>query len=241
MAGFLYSQMTNLKVIGLLLFLGLQWGCSGTEQKQQSKKPSSKTAESAQKASAAASNSKDKFILFFGNSLTAGYGLKEGQAFTDHIQNRLDSLGENYKVINAGLSGETTAGGKNRINWVLRQPVDIFVLELGGNDMLRGLPFEETEKNLRSIFEQVREKKPEAKLVLTGMMAAPNLGPEYAKGFNAVYPKLAKEFNAAFVPFLLEGVAGISKLNQADGIHPTAKGQEIVAENVWKVLREVVE
>ncbi len=177
-----------------------------------------------------------KHILFFGNSLTAGYGLDENQAFPALIQQRLDSLGLKYVVINAGLSGETTSGGKNRIDWVLKQKVDIFVLELGANDVLRGLDLKETEANLRSILDKVKASNPNVKLILAGMQAPPNMGNDYTKQFATIYPKLAKTYNAALIPFLLQGVAAIPALNLEDGKHPNAAGQYIVRENVWKVL-----
>ena len=180
----------------------------------------------------------DKVILFYGNSLTAGYGLDEDQSFPALVQNRVDSLGLNYTVVNGGLSGETTAGGKERIDWVLRQKIDLFVLELGGNDMLRGLNVESTEANLRAIIERVREKYPEIPIVIAGMQAPPNMGAEYTTAFSSIYPKLAEDFQAGLIPFLLNGVAQVKELNLPDGIHPNVEGQKIVLENVWQVLKE---
>jgi acyl-CoA thioesterase-1 len=181
-----------------------------------------------------------KFILFFGNSLTAGYGLDEDQSFPTLIQQRIDSLGLNYTAINAGLSGETTSGGNNRIEWVLKQKVDVFVLELGANDVLRGLDVKESEINLRSILDKVKSANPKVKIVLAGMQAPPNMGNDYTKQFASIYPRLAKDYNAALIPFLLENVAMIPKLNLPDGKHPNAEGQYIVRENVWKVLMTVL-
>jgi acyl-CoA thioesterase I len=181
-----------------------------------------------------------KTILFFGNSITAGYGLDLSQAFPALIQKRLDSLKMDYKTINAGVSGETSAGGLNRIEWVLKQPVDIFVLELGANDGLRGIKLSETKKNLKGIVDKVQAKYPEAKIVLAGMEIPPSMGKEYTIEFRKMYQDLAKENNWAIIPFLLEGVAGEPNLNQADGIHPTAEGDKIVAENVWKVLKDLL-
>ncbi|RKR84809.1 acyl-CoA thioesterase-1 [Mucilaginibacter gracilis] len=180
-----------------------------------------------------------KTILFFGDSLTAGYGLDDPQAesFPALIQAKLDSAKLPYKVINGGLSGETTAGGRSRIDWLLKQRVDIFILELGANDGLRGLQTAETQKNLQAIVDKVKAKYPQAKLILTGMMVPPNMGADYANAFKAVFPAVAKKNNMAFLPFLLQNVAGIKDLNQADGIHPTAKGAKIVANNVWGVLK----
>ncbi len=183
---------------------------------------------------------KKKTIVFFGNSLTAGYGLKETESFPSLIQDRLDSLDLPYTAINAGLSGETTAGGNRRIDWVLKQPMDIFFLELGGNDMLRGTPIEETEKNLREIVQKVREAHPKIPIILAGMLAPPNLGKKYTDAFANIYPSLAKELNLILIPFFLKDVGGIPTLNQPDGIHPTAEGQRIVAGNVWQYLEPVL-
>ena len=179
-------------------------------------------------------------ILFFGNSLTAGLGLDPDDAFPAVIQRKLDSLNLPYEIINAGLSGETTAGGKNRIEWLLTQDVDIFVLELGANDGLRGIPLEETRNNLQAIIDAVREKNSDTKIVLTGMQIPPNMGKEYTSGFKNIFPELAIKNNISLIPFLLENVGGIPELNQADGIHPTVEGQQILAENVWKVLGGLV-
>ncbi len=181
-----------------------------------------------------------KYILFFGNSLTAGYGLDEDQSFPALIQQRLDSLKLPYTAINAGLSGETTSGGKNRIEWVLKQKVDVFVLELGANDVLRGLDLKETEANLRTILDQVKASNPAVKIVLAGMQAPPNMGNDYTKRFASIYPKLAKDYNASLIPFLLQNVAMIPTLNLEDGKHPNAAGQYIVRENVWAVLQGVL-
>src|SRR5688500_12748599 len=183
---------------------------------------------------------KMKTIVFFGNSLTAGYGLSPSEAFPAIIQNKIDSLGLPYKVINAGVSGETSSGGNGRIDWILRQPLDVFVLELGANDGLRGIPLSETKKSLQSIIDKVKAKYPEAKLVLAGMQIPPNMGVDYTTEFRNIYPELAEKNGATLIPFLLEGVGGELKLNQQDGIHPTAEGHHIVAENVWGVLEEVL-
>lgn len=178
-----------------------------------------------------------KSILFFGDSLTAGYGLDDtADAYPAIIQKKLDSLSLNYNVINAGVSGETTAGGKNRISWVLKQNVDLFVLELGANDGLRGVPLSETRQNLQAIIDTVRSKNPQAQIVLAGMQLPPNLGRNYTTEFKQIFPELAEKNNTALIPFLLTDVAGIPELNQGDGIHPTIKGQKIVAKNVWETI-----
>ena len=184
----------------------------------------------------------EKVILFFGNSLTAGYGLEPSEGFPALIQQKLDSLGYEYRAVNAGLSGETTASGVSRLEWVLeRQPVDIFVLELGANDGLRGIEPAETQENLNTIIEKVRAANPEVEIVLAGMMVPPNMGPEYAERFQQVFPEVAEAKDVTLIPFLLENVAGEPELNQADGIHPTAEGQEIVAQTVWEVLNPLLE
>ncbi|WP_257670549.1 arylesterase [Parapedobacter tibetensis] len=189
----------------------------------------------------AKSKTETKNILFFGNSLTAGYGLDSPDlAFPSLIQQRIDSLGLPYQVINAGLSGETSAAGNERIDWLLNEEIEVFVLELGANDGLRGIPTEETRKNLQGIIDKVKNKYPSCKLVLTGMMVPPNMGGEYGKAFTAIFPKLAEENDMAYVPFLLESVAGETKLNQRDGIHPTEEGHKILAENVWEVLKPLL-
>lgn len=180
-----------------------------------------------------------KTILFFGNSLTAGYGLDDpSESFPARIQEKIDSLKLPYKIVNAGLSGETTAGGKSRIDWSLKQKVDIFVLELGANDGLRGIPPTETRANLQAILQKVKAKYPEAKQILLGMEVPPNMGDAYVTQFRAIFRQVAEKNDVAFVPFLLDGVAGVPSLNQKDGIHPTGKGYKIVAENVWEVLKE---
>ncbi|RZL46147.1 MAG: arylesterase [Pedobacter sp.] len=181
-----------------------------------------------------------KNILFFGTSLTAGYGLDPSEAYPELIQNRIDSLKMPYKVINGGLSGETTAGGKGRVDWLLKQKIDVFVLELGANDALRGTSVKEAGKNLQFIIDQVKKKYPNAKMVMVGMQAPPNLGAKYTTAFKEMYPNLAKKNNMVLVPFLLDKVGGVTKLNQKDGIHPTAAGAKILAENVWVKLKEVL-
>src|SRR5690348_5611308 len=178
-----------------------------------------------------------KTILFFGNSLTAGYGVDPSEAYPALIQEKIDSLHLNYKVINAGVSGETTSDGNSRVDWILKQPVDIFVLELGGNDGLRGIPLSVTEKNLQSIIDKVKAKYPNSKIILEGIQIPPNMGQDYTTQFRKIYPQLASKNKIELIPFLLKGVGGDPQLNQRDGIHPTAEGHKIVAENVWEVLK----
>jgi acyl-CoA thioesterase-1 len=190
---------------------------------------------------AAASDEIADTIVFFGDSLTAGYGLDDpAESFPHVIAERIKQAGLPFKVVNAGLSGETTAAGARRVNWILRQPVAVFVLALGGNDGLRGIPPEETARNLQTIIDAVRARSPDARIILAGMQAPPNLGPEFTRAFREVFPRVAQENDLPFVPFLLEGVGGERELNQRDGIHPTPAGQRIVADNVWAVLEPVL-
>lgn len=179
-------------------------------------------------------------IVFYGDSLTAGYGLDPEAAFPALVEKELLEKGKDVKVVNAGLSGETSAGGLSRIDWVLRQRVDVFILELGANDGLRGLPIEQTEKNLQAIIDKVKAKNPGVKIVVAGMMVPPNMGPDYSQRFREVFPALARRNKATLIPFLLENVAGNEKLNQADGIHPNVEGHEAVARNVLEVLEPLL-
>ena len=175
-------------------------------------------------------------VLFFGDSLTAGYGVEPEQAFPALLQVRLDSLGRDVRIVNAGLSGETTAAGLRRIDWILRRPVDVFVLELGGNDGLRGLPLEQAEHNLQGILGRVKAKCPDAALIVAGVRLPPNLGPVYTDAFEAMFPRLAAANGAVLIPRLLEGVGGDRELMRPDGIHPNAAGHRRVAETVWAQL-----
>lgn len=184
----------------------------------------------------------EQTIIFFGDSITAGYGLDNpDEAFPGLIAAKIEEAGLPYRVVNAGLSGETTAGGLRRVDWILRQPCDVFVLGLGGNDGLRGIDPAEIERNLVAILAKVRAKNPDATLVVAGMQIFPSMGEDYRGAYQAAFPAAAQATGATLVPFLLEGVGGVSELNMGDGIHPTAEGHRIVAENVWRVLRPVLE
>ena len=180
-------------------------------------------------------------VLFYGDSLTAGYGIDREQAFPALIQARIDSLGWDYEVFNAGLSGETSAGGLRRIDWILRQKVDVFVLELGANDGLRGIDLKDTRSNMQGIVDRVKTKYPDVVVVVVGMQMPPNLGPEYTAEFKGLYSSLAEQNGAALIPFLLTGVGDRPELNLPDGNHPTVAGHKVVAENVWAVLGPLLE
>lgn len=180
-------------------------------------------------------------ILFFGDSLTAGFGLEKAQAFPELIQQKIDAEGWPFVVVNAGLSGDTSSGGLRRINWLLRRRVDVFVLALGANDALRGVPLDVTRENLQRILDRVKETYPDAVCVIAGMEAPPNMGAEYTAAFRAIFRDLAQANGAALIPFLLEGVAGHSELNLPDRIHPTAEGHARVADMVWAVLKPLLE
>lgn len=195
---------------------------------------------SAGEAASPAADSGRPVVLFLGTSLTAGLGLSESEAYPALIQAKLDAAGIPLRVVNAGVSGETSAGGLRRIDWLLRQPVAVLVLELGANDALRGQDLEATRRNLQAIIDRTRAAHPDAAIVIAGMQAPPNLGDRYTSAFRDIFPDLARRNRAALIPFLLEGVAGVPRLNQADGIHPMAEGDSIIAENVWKVLEPIL-
>jgi acyl-CoA thioesterase-1 len=198
--------------------------------------PVSNPAPAARPAPAPASASAP-LVVFLGDSLTAGLGLDENQAYPALIESQLKAEGRPVRVINAGVSGDTTAGGLSRLNWLLNQHPDVVIVGLGANDGLRALPITEVDTNLRQIIR--RSQAAGARVLLLGMRIPPNYGP-YAEQFAALYPKIAKDLNVPLVPFLLEGVGGIRSLNQSDGIHPTAKGQEIVARNVRPYLEKML-
>jgi acyl-CoA thioesterase I len=175
-------------------------------------------------------------VLFLGTSLTAGYGLDPSQSYPALIQARIEAAGLPYRVVNAGVSGETSAGARRRIDWLMRQRIAVLVVETGANDGLRAQDPAATRENIQAIFDRARQQSPPPTLVLAGMQALPNYGREYADRFRALYPELAQSNRAALVPFLLEGVAGVPGLNQNDGVHPTAEGHRIIADTVWKAL-----
>jgi acyl-CoA thioesterase-1 len=219
----------HLKYLLLICMVCFSFSCNEDKKAEQqaAAKPAEVTAPAAKK----------KTIVFFGDSLSAGYGLDEPTlAFPGLIQRKLDSLKMDYQVVNAGVSGETSSGGVGRIEWILNQPVDVFVLELGANDGLRGIPVETTAKNLQTIMDSVKSKNPSVKIILAGMQVPPNMGAKYANAFKAIFPTLAENNKVALIPFLLEGVGGEPALNQADGIHPNEEGHRKVAEVVWQTV-----
>ncbi|HET8803448.1 MAG TPA: arylesterase [Aequorivita sp.] len=204
-------------------------------------KANTDTNENAATETEATEKTLSKTILFFGDSITAGLGLDDtNDAFPGVIQAKIDSLDLSYEVVNSGVSGETSAGGKSRIEWILNQDIDIFVLELGANDGLRGLPIAETKANLQAIIDAVKTKSPSTKIVLAGMELPPNMGKDYTSQFRAIFSDLASKNKLAFIPFILKDVGGVKELNQNDGIHPTAKGHKIIAATVWDVLEPII-
>jgi acyl-CoA thioesterase I len=224
------SKFLSLVLLSLFSIAVLGSCGSSTDQKQaEAVKTEAETLKSVQRT-----------ILFFGNSLTAGYGIDQEDAFTGLTQDRIDSLGLEYRVINGGLSGETTAGGLSRLDWFLEDEPYIFILELGGNDGLRGILPSESKKNLSGIIDKVRAKYPETKIILAGMQIPPNMGQEYTEEFKSIYPEVAAEKNVTLIPFLLENVGGIPELNLPDGIHPTEEGHKIVFETIWPYIESLI-
>lgn len=229
-------MLKSIKTISpvILLLVATTFFTFSCNQKQETEKKVTSTADKKPE------KQKKKNILFYGNSLTAGYGLDEDESFPSLIQNKIDSLNLNYRVINGGLSGETTASGLSRLDWFLEDRPEVFILELGGNDGLRGIPLAETRKNLNAIISSVSSRFPATKILLAGMQIPPNMGQEYAEEFRKMYAEIATKQEVEMIPFLLEGVAGNPDLNLPDGIHPTSEGQKIVAQTVWKHLRPLL-
>lgn len=182
-----------------------------------------------------------KTILFFGDSITAGLGVDKSRAFPALIQRKIDSLGLNYTVVNGGLSGETSAGGLRRIDWVMQREIDIMILELGGNDGLRGIELSSTKKNLQQIIGKVTAKYPDVQIILAGMQVPPNLGQDYTAEFQDIYPGLAEENDLPLIPMIMDKIGGNEELMQGDGIHPTPEGHEVIAETVWEKLKPMLE
>jgi acyl-CoA thioesterase I len=220
-------------IVRSLVVIGLVASLSGCEQTREDAPTKSLSASPSQVAARPA-------IVFLGTSLTAGYGVGEERAYPALIQQKIDSAGLGYQVINAGVSGETSAGALRRIDWLFRQPISVLVVETGANDGLRGLPPDTLRANIQAIFDRAKQLTPRPQLVLIGMRMPPNLGRAYAQQFEQVYREMAQKNGATLVPFLLQGVGGIPSLNQPDGVHPTAEGQRRMAETVWGVLEPVL-
>ena len=182
-----------------------------------------------------------KTVVVLGDSLAAGYGVDPAQAYPALLQEKINAAGLPFTIVDAGVSGDTTADGLGRVDWLLQRKMDVLIVELGGNDGLRGIPTATIQANLQAIIDHARKKYPEIKIVIAGMKMPGNLGPDYVDAFAKVFPEIAGKNRAALVPFLLEGVGGEASLNQADGIHPTSEGHKIVAENVWKVLKPILD
>lgn len=226
--------------IGALLFTAALFSLACSNSDAANPRPATPRAE-VSPAPAPAATSKEGWptIVAFGDSLTAGYGLLEEQSYTTLLQRRLDEKGYRYRVVNAGVSGDTSAGGVRRIDWALEGDVKLLILELGGNDALRGQPVSAMKKNLARIIETAQARG--VTVLLAGMEAPPNLGAEYTQAYRQVYRDLAKQYKLAFIPFVLEGIGGLAEMNQPDGIHPNAEGEKIMAENVWRVLEPLLE
>lgn len=225
------------KLYGLLLASvlavgGCEPGSEDTPQRSAERRPPA--AEQAQDA-------RDTVVLFLGDSITAGYGLAREAAYPGLIQQKIDSLGWPIRVVNGGLSGDTSSGGLRRLDWLMRDRVDVLVVALGGNDGLRGIEPGAMRENLEQIIDEARERNEEIQIVLAGMRMPPNLGASYTQRFERVYRELAEQKAVHFIPFLLEGVGGEARLNQRDGIHPTAEGQRLIAEHVWQLLHPILE
>lgn len=181
-----------------------------------------------------------KRVVVLGDSIAAGYGIDPEDAYPAQLQKKIEETALPFTVVNAGLSGDTTAGGLRRIDWLLRQPIDVLLIELGGNDGLRGIPVAETRANLQGIIDRARAKHPNIKLVIAGMKMPSNMGPEYTAEFEKVFPEIAKKNNAALIPFILENVGGKPELNLPDRIHPTPEGHRLITKNIWPVLEPVL-
>ena len=223
-----------------LLIIGAS--CSGGSSGNDSQ-PSvgASSAASAGASSAQPAPAERKTVLFVGTSITAGLGLEPDSAYPQMIDRKLDSLRLPYRAVNAGVSGETSAGLLRRIDWLLREPFDVVVVETGANDGLRGAPVATVRANVQQIIDRIKSARPEAAILLVQMEALPNFGERYTSEFRSVFPEVARQSGVTLLPFLLDGVAGHRELNQADGIHPNMDGERIVAENVWRVLRPILE
>lgn len=223
---------TRSAVLSLTCILVFAAGCKGNERPA--------AVDSSTSVPSASVPSKRRTVVFAGTSLTAGLGLDPDSAYPQLIQRKIDSAGLGFETVNAGVSGETTAGLLQRLDWLLRGDFEVLVIESGANDGLRGVAVDAIEANLRKIIASVRERRPTAKILLVQMEALPNYGRSYGTAFHDLYVRVARDMDVQLVPFLLEGVAGRDELNQNDGIHPNLRGEEIVATNVWKGVEPVL-
>lgn len=251
-----FSLSVSRRTIGTLLLVSLLVGCGGAdrtapgaESRTDSRTDSDGGGADAQSAPAATrqpgpapagSEDRPAVALFFGDSITAGFGIGTAAAFPALVQDKLEEADIAVTVVNAGNSGETSAGGLRRIDWFLDDPVDLFLLELGANDGLRGVPVDDIRRNLQAIIDRVRAKNPDVVVAIAGMQIPPNMGPEYSAAFARLFPELAEDNDAILIPFLLEGVAGDISLNLSDRIHPNERGHQILAETVWKYLDDAL-
>ena len=233
-----------LLVASILVFVS---GCTPHDERGDEPRPASRAAAGAERSPKPGTGDRTKpgssgaapRIVILGDSLTAGLGLPVEQSYPSLLQQRLNTEGLDFEVVNAGVSGDTSAGGLSRLDWALEGNVKVLIVALGGNDGLRGLPVEQLKANLAQIVETAQSRG--IRVILAGMEAPPNYGRDYSVAFHKVYPALARQCNVPFVPFLLQDVAGSQTLNQADGIHPTAEGARVVADNVWAVLKPVLD
>jgi acyl-CoA thioesterase I len=227
--------------LAALPLLGLMIGCAEAERNLDAERAPPTARDVSGTATAGPTPAAaERVVLFVGTSLTAGYGLPREESFPTLVDRKIEEAGLPFRAVNAGVSGETSAGARRRIEWLVQQPFDVLVLETGANDMLRGTDPGTTEENIQAIVDRVRQHRPDAHIVLAGMLAMPNLGPDYARRFEGIYPRLAERNDLTLVPFLLRGVAAERHLNLADGIHPNAEGQRVIAETVWEVLEPVL-
>ena len=235
--------MRSLRMMGAALLSALTMACGGNgaaRDTASSTKPASPPESPAIADSAPTPGDSRRTLLFLGTSLTAGLGLDPDSAYPQQIQRKIDANGLPYQVVNAGVSGETSAGLLRRLDWVLRQPAAVIVVETGANDGLRGLPVNATRATIADVLSRIRREQPAASVLLVQMEAPPNLGQEYTSEFHGMFAQLAREHGATLMPFLLEGVAGEARLNQGDGMHPNNDGERIVTDNVWRALQPLL-
>jgi acyl-CoA thioesterase-1 len=224
-----------------LLLLATAAACGGSASQTDRVVERSPVGETSATAARRTPHATRRAILFAGTSLTAGLGLEPDSAFPQLVDRKLDSLRLPYDAVNAGVSGETSSGLLRRIDWLLREPFDVIVIETGANDGLRGTPVATVRANIQQIIDRIKAARPDAAILLVQMEALPNLGEQYTSEFRGMFPELARRNGILLLPFLLEGVAGHRELNQPDGIHPNMAGERVVADNVWRALRPVLE